>query len=120
MATQTAEEQLAAVGAELAHPWAESEERTVETGAFAITVRKRGNRYDLDDGGEAIARARALGGPTDWRPIAEDVVAAQGFNVNRRGVVFVSVVEGRDLASISVKLAECAESVRAALLDAAS
>lgn len=120
MATQTAEERLAAARTELAHPWAESEERTVETGAFAITVRKRGNRYDLDDGGEAIAKARALRVPTDWLPIAEDVVAREGFNVNRRGVVFVPVVEGRDLASISVRLAECAESVHAALLDAAS
>jgi hypothetical protein len=34
-------------------------------------------------------------------------------------VVFVPVVEGRDLASLSVRLAESAESVHAALLDAA-
>ena len=57
MATQTAEQQLDATRARLAHPWAESEERTVEAGAFPIHVRKRGIRYDLDDGGEAIANA---------------------------------------------------------------
>ncbi len=119
MATPTAEDRLDAARSGLAHPWAEREERTVEAGAFPITVRKRGNRYDLDDGGKAIAKARALGVPTDWLPIAEDVVAREGFNVNRRGVIFVPVVEGRDLASLSVRLAECAEFVHAALLDAA-
>jgi hypothetical protein len=73
MATQTTEERLDAARAQLARPWAESEERTVEAGAFPITVRKRGNRYDLDDGGEAIASARALGasplrtGSRSWR-----------------------------------------------------
>jgi hypothetical protein len=110
---------LASVRDQLRSPWAESEERRVETGPFPIMVRKRGNRYDLDDDGEAIARARALGAPADWLAIAERVVARESFNVNRRGVMFVPVVEGRDLASLAVRLADCAESVHAALLDAA-
>jgi hypothetical protein len=45
-------------------------------------------------------------------------VAEEGFNVNGSGVVFVSVTEGRDLASILLRLSDCAERVRAALLDA--
>jgi hypothetical protein len=113
------QKRLASVRDQLRSPWAESEERTVETGPFPITVRKRGNRYDLDDDGEAIARARALGAPADWLAIAERVVAREGFNVNRRGVLFLPVVEGRDLASLAVRLADCAASVHAVLLDAA-
>jgi hypothetical protein len=120
MESPTTEDRLAAAAEQLAPPWEESEERTVETGVFPIAVRKRGNRYDLDDGGAAIERARALGAARDWLPIAERVVAREGFNVNRHGVVFVPVVEGRDLASLAVRLADCAESVHAALLDAQS
>jgi hypothetical protein len=115
---QAAQERLQDVRARLVPPWAENEERTIHTGRVSIVVRKRGYRYDLDDRGEAVARARELGAPRDWLPIAEEVVAQEGFNVNRRGVVFVSVVEGRDLASLTVRLADCAESVQAALLDA--
>jgi hypothetical protein len=80
-------------------------------------VRKRGHWYHLDDLGEAVSRAREVGAPGDWLRIAEDVVAREGFNVNRRGVVFVSAVEGRDLVSLTMRLADCAESVHAALLD---
>lgn len=103
----------------LAPPWAESEERVVEAGAFPIHVRKRGIRYDLDDAGEAVARARRLGAPHGWLGIAEGVVAAEGFNVNRQGVVFVPAVEGRDIATLAARLGDCAERVHAALLDSA-
>lgn len=103
----------------LAPPWAETEERVVETGAFPIHVRKRGRRIDLDDGGAAVARARALGTPAEWLEIAEGVVAQEGFNVNRRGVLFVPVVEGRDLAELALRLGGTAERVHAALLDVA-
>jgi hypothetical protein len=37
--------------------------------------------------------------------------------VNRSGVVFVSAVEGRDVASLVLRLSDCAERVQAALLD---
>jgi hypothetical protein len=117
---QVARERLQAVRDQLAPPWAESDERVVETGGLPIVVRKRGHRYYLDDRGEAVARARSLGAPDDWLRLAEEVVAPEGFNVNRRGVVFVSAVEGRDLASLAVRLGDCAESVHAALLDAAA
>lgn len=59
----------------LAPPWAETEERVVEAGAFPIHVRKRGFRYDLDDAGEAVARARELGAPSNWLELAEGMVA---------------------------------------------
>jgi hypothetical protein len=108
-----------AISAQLAAPWAEGEKRVVETGAIPIVVHKRGRWFDLKDGGEAIAQARAAGAPEDWLAVAERVVAEEGFNVNRSGVVFVSVVEGRDLAGILLRLSDCAERVQAALLDAA-
>ena len=101
----------------LAPPWAKSEERVVEAGAFPIHVRKRGIRYDLDDAGEAVARARRLGAPHAWLELAERVVTVEGFNVNRRGVVFVPAVEGRDIAKLATRLGACAERVHAALLD---
>jgi hypothetical protein len=110
MATDTIRETLAA-------PWDDAEERVVEAGAFPIHVRKRGIRYDLDDAGEAVARGRSLGAPREWLEIAERVVNAEGFNVNRTGVVFVQVVEGRDVAAIAARLGACAERVHAALLD---
>ncbi|MGH3111196.1 MAG: hypothetical protein ACRDQT_09795 [Gaiellaceae bacterium] len=117
MTSQTAERRVEAARAELAAPWEESEERVVDVGAFPIAVRKRGLRYYLEDRGEAVARARALGATSDWLPIAEQVVAAEGFNVNRRGMVFVPVVEGRDLAALVVRLGESVEAVHAALVE---
>jgi hypothetical protein len=108
-----------AIAAQLVPPWAEGEERVVETGSIPIVVQKRGHWYHLKDGGEAVARARAASAAADWLHIAEAVVAEEGFNVNRSGVVFVSVVEGRDLVGILLRLSDCAERVQAALLDAA-
>jgi hypothetical protein len=116
---ETEQARLQAVREQLAPPWEEGEERTIDTGSGPIVVRKRGHWYHLDDGGEAVSRARELGAPGDWLRIAEEVLAREGFNVNRRGVVFVSAVEGRDIASLAVRLADCAESVHAGLIDAA-
>jgi hypothetical protein len=81
-----------------------------------ILVRKRGRRCDLDDRGEAVAKARALGAPTGWLENADRLVAEEGFNVNRRGVMFVSAVEGRDLASLAQRLGACAYAVHAELV----
>jgi hypothetical protein len=103
--------------AALAGPWADNEERVVELEPFPVVVRKRGRRYDLDDGGAAVARA---GAPDGWLELAEEIVAEEGFNVNRRGVVFVPAVEGRDLASLAARLSDSADAVHAALLDAAT
>jgi hypothetical protein len=117
MTSEATQDRLQAVREQLAHPWQEGEERTIDTGGASIVVRKRGHWYHLDDRGEAVSRARKLGASGDWLRIAEEVVAREGFNVNRRGVVFVSVVEGRDLTSLTVRLADCSDSVHAALLD---
>ncbi len=91
----------------------------VETDAIPIVVQKRGHWYHLKDRGEAVAQARALGASSDWLAIAERVVDEDALNVNRSGVVFVSAVEGRDVASLVLRLSDCAARVQAALLDAA-
>jgi hypothetical protein len=51
-----------------------------------ILARKRGRNYDLDDRGRATELAGKL---TGWLPVAQRLVAEEGFNVNRAGVVFV-------------------------------
>ncbi len=111
--------------------WGERSERVVtreltysDGDRVRIVVRKRGWRYDLDDRGDAVAKARALGAQTDgtergWLELAEAIVAEEGFNVNRSGVVFVPAVEGRDLAELAFRLAECAYAVHVALLESA-
>lgn len=78
-----------------------------------IRVRKRGRRYDLSDDGAAVGRA---GRPAGWFAEVDRLVAEEGFNVNRRGVVFVPAVEGRDIAALVLRLAETSRSVYVALL----
>jgi hypothetical protein len=113
-----ATERLERIREQLDPPLAKDEERTLETGSVPIAVRRRANRYYLDDRGASVAEARALGAPADWLSIAEDVVAQEGFNVNRRGVVFVTIVRA-DPAEVALRLADTAAAVREALLDAA-
>jgi hypothetical protein len=79
-----------------------------------IEIRKRGRRYDLSDEGAAVREA----GVSGWLPVAEALVAEEGFNVNRRGVVFVPAVEGRDLATLAVRLAATSLAVYQELLEA--
>jgi hypothetical protein len=79
-----------------------------------IVVRKRAHRYDLSDEGAAVTKAGVRG----WLPVAEAVVVEEGFNVNRRGAVFVPAVEGRDLASLAARLAETSLAVYHELLEA--
>jgi hypothetical protein len=47
-------------------------------------------------------------------------VAAEGFHVNRRSVVFVDVVEGRDLVQPVLRLAVCGHAVHAELVESAA
>jgi hypothetical protein len=84
-----------------------------------IVVRKRGWRYDLDDRGDAVAKARALGAGHGWLELAERLVAKEGFNVNRSGVVGVPAVEGRDIAQLAFRLSGCAYAVHSVLLESA-
>jgi hypothetical protein len=101
--------------------WGETGEIVLETALsyghepVRVRVRKRGRRYDLTDDGAAVREAGTPG--RGWLETAEHVVAREGMNVNRRGVVFVSAVEGRDLAALAARLAETSLAVHAALLD---
>jgi hypothetical protein len=102
--------------------WGETGESVLDTGLtygdgkpVRIRVRKRGHRYDIDDDGAAWSKAGASGRTA--LEAAERVVAADGFNVNRRGVVFVPAVEGRDIARLAERLAECSLAVYAELLE---
>jgi hypothetical protein len=79
-----------------------------------IWIRRRGRRYDLDDDGAAVARA---GKPADWLSISGHLVARESFNINRRGVVFVPVVERRDIAALACRLAQACRSVYLTLLE---
>lgn len=76
-----------------------------------ILVRKRLHRYLLSDCGRAVAKA---GKPEGWREVAER--AALPMNVDRSGNVFVGAVEGRDLRSLLVRLADASRAVHEALL----
>jgi hypothetical protein len=77
-----------------------------------IRVRKRGRRIDIDDDGTAVRKADVGG----WRETAERTVEEEGFNVNRAGVVFVPVVEGRDIAELAERLAATSLAVYGELL----
>jgi hypothetical protein len=77
-----------------------------------VSVRHRGNRYDIDDMGAAVAIA---GRPPGWLETAERVVAERGWNVNRAGIVFVQVVEGRDIEALVRRTGEASVAVLDAL-----
>jgi hypothetical protein len=77
-----------------------------------VSVRRRGVRYDIDDMGGAVAVA---GRPPAWLEAAERVVAELGWNVNRKGVVFVQVVEGRDIDDLVRRTGEASAAVMEAL-----
>lgn len=79
-----------------------------------VSKRKRGNRYDFDDGGAAVALA---GQPPGWLDVSQRVVAEEGLNVNRKGVVFVQGFEGRDLGRLEHKVADASRAVYLALLE---
>jgi hypothetical protein len=120
MSVEVLERTRAAI-AEANETWGERGEARIATGLHfgdgeevEILLRKRGRRYDLSDEGAAVSKA-GVEGP-DWLEVAERVVAAEGMNVNRKGVVFVPAVEGRDLASLAVRLAETVVAVYDELL----
>ena len=77
-----------------------------------VSVRRRGNRYDIDDMGGAVAVA---GRPPGWLEAAERTVAELGWNVNRAGVVFVQALEGRDIDALAWRTGEASAAVLEAL-----
>ena len=105
--------------------WVERGDTTLDTGLEYVTgepvqvvVRKRGHRWTFGDSGRAV---RLAGAPEGWLAAAERVVAEEGMNVNRAGVVFVPAVErpGRDLARLALRLGESSHAVFAELIDLA-
>lgn len=77
-----------------------------------VSVRRRGVRYDIDDMGGAVAFA---GKPPGWLEAAERVVETLGWNVNRKGVVFVQAAEGRDIDALVRRTGEASAAVLEAL-----
>lgn len=81
-----------------------------------VFARRRGPRWDFGDGGRAVQLA---GRPAGWLAAAERVVAEEGMNVNRAGVVFVPAFERscRDLAVLVLRLGDVSHAVHAELLE---
>jgi hypothetical protein len=79
-----------------------------------VRLRIRGRRQDLDDFRAAV---RAAGTPDGWFEIAERLVAAAGLNVNRRGVVFLPTVAGRDVEALARKVADTSLALYQELLE---
>ena len=77
-----------------------------------VLIRVR--RYDITDEGRAVQQAGRAPG---WLERANRVVDADGFNINRRGVVFVPAVAGRDIALLAVRLADASRAVYLAVLE---
>jgi hypothetical protein len=99
------------------------DETTIDTGLtyragdpVLIRVRRRGRRYDISDDGAAVSLAGKSGG---WLDRVERLVATEGFNVNRRGVLFVPAVDGRDIASLVLRLADTSRTAYLTLLETA-
>jgi hypothetical protein len=107
------------------HEWPDDERviatdfRYADGDPVSVRLRRRGRRYDIDDEGAAVAKARWFG-VREWYDVANEVVAAHDLNVNRRGVVFVPAVEGRDLAWLAFKIARCSYAVHCELLEDAT
>jgi len=100
--------------------WIEGENVEVPTdlrhgahGAVEVTMRKRGWRFDLSDGGHAVEFA---GRPRGWGEVAQRVVDEYALNLNRRGVVFVQSNESR-LDRLLSRIAECSVALYEELLD---
>jgi hypothetical protein len=98
-------------------------EKTHESGLFyggagpvIVRIRKREHRYDIDDDGNG-ARLSGGRGAEGWLEVAERAVEEEAMNVNRRGVVFVQAVEGRDIEKLVGQVARASLAVYDALLE---
>jgi hypothetical protein len=81
-----------------------------------VRIRRREHRCDIDDDGNGARLSGAARLP-GWLPVAERAVEQECMNVNRRGVVFVQAVEGRDLAKLAGQVARASLDVYSALLE---
>ena len=124
MATDTA---LAALRAQLdaadlarrehAEVWLDSGLAYADGAPVRISLRKRGFRYDLSDTGAALRKAGVERLSRREREAAERAAATEGMNVSGLGAVFVSSVEGRDLADLAFRLADASRAVHEALVE---
>jgi hypothetical protein len=85
-----------------------------EGAPVVVRVRRRAHWVDIDDDGAAVALA---GRPHGWLDAAEQVVREAALNVNRRGRVFVTVHERRDLDELVTRVAATSRALYAALLE---
>ena len=113
------DDRLGTIRAALATSW--TDEIIVDTGVsyrpdepVRIRIRRRERRYDLTDDGTAV---RLAGKPPGWLEVIARLVAADGFNVNRRGILFVPAVEGRDIAALALRLADTSRATYLTLLE---
>jgi hypothetical protein len=96
---------------ELRRAETEVDERIVEPGPaythdspVRVLIRRRHHRYDIGDLAGAVELAGRRPG---WLDVARRVVGQHNLNVNRRGVVFVPAVAGRDIESLARRVAHC-------------
>lgn len=82
-----------------------------------VRVRKREDRYDVDDDANAV---RLAGEPDGWLGVAEGLMASHGLNVNRRGVVYVPAVVGRDIGALALSVADSSLTLYSALVESGS
>jgi hypothetical protein len=78
-----------------------------------IAVRRRENRYDIDDMGAAVELA---GRPDGWLAAAQRTVGQLGWNINRDGVVVMQGFEGRDVDDLIRRTGDASLAVFEALL----
>jgi hypothetical protein len=120
----SAADALEMVRAEIGDPeeWSDGERfvatelRYADGTPVTVHIRKRHRRYDIDDEGAGVRKARALGAG-EWERVAAEVVDAHDLNVNRRGVVFVPAVEGRDIGWLAYRVTRCSYALHSDLLD---
>jgi hypothetical protein len=79
-----------------------------------IRIRWRAQWVTLDDQGVALDLA---GRSPGWLEVAERIVAEEGMNVSRRGVVFVGGNRRRDIEPIIPRLAETSLAVYEAVVE---
>jgi hypothetical protein len=93
----------------------DSEAAYADGAPVRIHVRRRSGRIDIDDLGEAAARA-----PRDpgWLGVAERSVEMDSLNVNRRGVVFVQASATGRALRLAPRIAEASRRLELDLLGA--
>ena len=99
----------------------ERDETTVESalsyageGPVQVRVRLRDQRYDLDDGGGAV---RLAGKPDGWLETGQRLMVVHGMSIDDDGLVFTHGVDGRNLPSMVLSVADTSLALHRALLE---